>query len=245
MKKNLPIGPLLSAASLCLLPMAVNAQTSAPSTPEVGTQASMPSAPSIPEAPSIPTSPSQPSGYPRPGSAWPGVTFEPAGTQASMVSAGEQLPPYQFRAMLGFEHQSNVFGVPSGEKSDTIAVGGIGFRADKRYGLQRFRADLEANSYKYANESELDYSVFNYALAWDWSVTTKLHGVVSADQKQFREVSTDPVTFGNRVGKRSERAQGADGIYELGAAWRLMAGFAHTESTSTEPATWDASPSVN
>jgi len=246
LKKNLPIAPLLSAASLCLLPMAVSAQTpSAPSAPETSTQAAMPSAPSIPEAPSIPTSPSQPSGYPRPGSAWPGTTFEPAGTQASMVSAGQELPPFQIRAMAGVERQSNVLGLSSGAKSDTIGIAGIGFRADKRYGLQRFRADVEANTYRYANKSELDYSVFNYALAWDWSVTTKLHGVISANQKEYSEVSTDPVTFTNKVGKRTERAQGADAVYELGAAWRVLAGLAHTQSSSTQPATWDASPSVD
>ncbi len=223
--------------------MAVNAQ--APSAPEGSTQASVPSAPSIPEGPSVPTSPSQPSGYPSPTNYWPGTTFEPAGTQASLVSAGEQLPPFQFRAMLGVENQSNVFAVSSGAKSDTIAVAGIGFRADRRYGLQRFRADVEANTYKYANESELDYSVFNYALAWDWSVTTKLHGVISANQKEYNEVSTDPVTFTNVRGLRTERAEGADAVYELGAAWRLMGGFAHTQASSTQPATWDSSPSVN
>ncbi len=243
LKKKLPIAPLLSAASLCLLPMAVSAQT--PSAPETGTQAAMPSAPSIPEAPSIPTSPSQPSGYARPTNYWPGTAFEPAGTQASMVSAGQDLPPFQIRAMLGVEHQSNVLGLSSGEKSDTIGIAGVGLRADKRYGLQRFRADVEANTYKYSNESELDYSVFNYALAWDWSVTTRLHGVISADQKEYSEVSTDPVTFTNKVGKRTERAEGADAVYQLGAAWRLMGGFAHTQSSSSQPATWDASPSTN
>ena len=175
LKKNLPIAPLLSAASLCLFPMAVSAQTpSAPSAPETSTQASMPSAPSIPEAPSIPTSPSQPSGYPRPTNYWPGATFEPAGTQSSTVSAGQEAPAFQLRALGGFEHQGNVLGSSSNEQSDTVGYAGVGLRADRRYGLQRFRADVEANTYRYNNRSELDYSVFNYALAWDWSVTTKL-----------------------------------------------------------------------
>ena len=114
-------------------------------------------------------------------------------------------------------------------------MAGIGFRADRRYGLQRFRADLEANTYKYANESELDYSVFNYALAWDWSVTTKLHGVISANQKEYAEISTDPASFLNQVGKRTERAQGADAVYELGAAWR-MHGWLRAHGLEQHPA---------
>lgn len=248
LKKNLPIAPLLSAVSLCLLPMAASAQTpsgpSTPSAPETSTQASMPSVPSIPEAPSIPTSPSQPSGYPRPTNYWPGTTFEPAGTQSSTVSAGQEAPAFQLRALGGFERQGNVLGSSSNEQSDTVGYAGVGLRADRRYGLQRFRADVEANTYRYNSHSELDYSVFNYALAWDWSVTTRWHGVISADQKQFQEITADPTTQTNHVGKRTEMAQGADAIYELGGAWRLMGGIAHTEAKSTQRATYDSSPSV-
>jgi hypothetical protein len=76
-------------------------------------------------------------------------------------------------------------------------------------------------------------------------VTTKLHGVLSANQKQYSEVTTNPTTFINQVGKRTERAQGADAVYELGAAWRVMGGFAHTQSSSTQPATYDSSPSID
>ena len=155
-------------------------------------------------------------------------------------------PAYQFRVMGGVEHESNVLRVPSsaGTRSDTIVIAGVGFKADKRYGLQRFRADLEANTYRYNSHSDLNYSLFNYALAWDWSFTPRLHGVVSADRRQFREVTTDPVTFSNVIGRRTERAEVAEGIYELGAAWRLLAGATHTQVDSSEPNSWDASPSI-
>lgn len=249
-KKKPTLAPVLYVASLCAIPLAVNAQSapSAPGTPSTpqgsSTQASVPSAPSIPEAVSIPTSPSQPSGYPRPTSYWPGSTFEPAGTQSSTVSAGQEPPGLQLRAMAGAEHQDNVLGAATNKQSDTVGYLGVGLRADRRYGLQRLRADVEANRYKYNNHSELDYSVFNYALAWDWSVTTKWHGVISADQKQYQEITADPATGTNRVGKRTEQSQGADAVYELGAAWRLLAGVAHTKSDSDSGTSWDASPSV-
>ena len=191
----------------------------------------------------MPTSPSQPSGYPRPTSFWPGATYEPAGTQASSVAVGEG-PAFQLRAMGAVEHESNPLRLTAGGQSDTILVAGVGLKLDRRYGLQRFRADVEANTYKYNTQSELDYSTVNYALAWDWSFTPRFHGVVSADQRQFQEVSTDPVTFANNVGRRTEMAQGVEGIYDLGAAWRLLGGIAHTEAKSTQPASWDGSPSV-
>ena len=139
----------------------------------------------------------------------------------------------------GVEHESNVLRVPSsaGTRSDTIVIAGVGFRADKRYGLQRFRADVEANTYRYDKSFRLNYSLFNYALAWDWSFTPRLHGVVSADRKQYREVTTDPVTFVNasdaaRSAPRSPKA--STSWAPPGACWRRAT---HTQVDSTRAAT--------
>jgi exopolysaccharide biosynthesis operon protein EpsL len=153
-------------------------------------------------------------------------------------------PAFQLRALLGVEHESNALRQPSGGDSDTALIAGIGLRADRRVGLQRFRADLELNTYQFDKQSELDYSVFNYALAWDWALTPRFRGVVSADRKEYREVVTDPVALVNRVGKRTERSEAVEGIYELGAAWRLLGGILHTKASSSEPNSWDASPEV-
>jgi exopolysaccharide biosynthesis operon protein EpsL len=255
LKKNLPIRPWLTAASVCLLPAMLNAQPAvtppASATPPVDTQPgtsqpSSPSSPSMPASPSMPTQPSQPAGLPQPGGApMPGGTSQPANTQGSTArDAGD--PVFQFRALAGVEHESNALRLPSSSNpgSDEVGILGVGFKADKRYGLQRFRGDIEANTFKYRRQSSLDYSTVNYALAWDWQFTPALHGIVSADRKQFREVTTDPVAFLNRVGRRTERAELVEGIYDFGARWRLMAGASHTQSSSSVPASWDASPSV-
>ncbi len=230
------IRPLISVATICLLPAALQAQTTGASQPSTASQASVPS------TPSLPTSPSQPAGSPY-AAPLPYGGFQPAGTQASAVSS-DSSPAFQLRAMAGIEHESNALRAPSGGLSDTAFIAGVGLRADRRYGLQRLRADLEANTYRYDKQSDLNYSVFNYALAWDWSFTTRLHGVVSADQKQYREVVSDPVALVNRVGRRTERTEVAEGTYALGARVRLLAGASHTKASSTEPNSWDASPSV-
>ncbi|MBA3774235.1 MAG: outer membrane beta-barrel protein [Ramlibacter sp.] len=155
---------------------------------------------------------------------------------------------FQFRAGLGVEHDSNVFRQPAAQ-SDTIGSLSVGFKADRRIGLQRFRGDIEATAYKFRNFSTLDYNTLNYNVAWDWSFTPALHGVISADRRQYRETYFDTTTVPgfttNRVGRRTERTELAEGVYELGAAWRLLAGVAHTSSKSSEPGSWDASPSVN
>lgn len=248
LKKQLPLRPLLTAASVCLFPALLNAQTTVTPAPvETQPGASQPSVPSVPASPSLPTQPSQPSGLPQPGGfPMPGGTSQPANTQASIAREGAQ-PAFQLRAIAGVERESNALRLPSSANpsSDEVGILGVGLKADRRIGLQRLRADVEANTFKYRRQSSLDYSTINYSLAWDWQFTPALHGVISADRKQYREVTTDPVAITNRVGRRTERAEIAEGIYDIGASWRVMAGLAHNESSSTELATWDASPSVN
>jgi exopolysaccharide biosynthesis operon protein EpsL len=163
---------------------------------------------------------------------------------ASAVMAQPQsTDAFQIRAGVGVEHDTNVLRQPTAV-SDTVGTASVGLRFDRRYSLQRFRADVEAATYRYQDRSELNYSTLNYNAAWDWSFTPRLHGVISADRKQYRETTADVLTGVNRVGRRTERRELAEGIYELGSAWRVLAGVAHTSAKSTEPNTWDASPDV-
>ena len=237
MKKHPIVCPVIAVAGACLLPFAAHGQPAA-------SQPSQPSTPSMPSTPTLPSTPSQPAGIPYPSSlAFPGAAFQPAGTQGSNVTE-EVAPGLQLRAMAGVERESNVLRRPGGSVDDAALILGVGLRADRRFGLQRLRADLEANTYRYGKESSLDYHVFNYALAWDWAITPRFHGVAAADQKQYRDVTLDPVLPVNRVGRRTERTQLLEGVYEAGAALRLTGAVSHTESRSTLPATWDASPEV-
>jgi exopolysaccharide biosynthesis operon protein EpsL len=240
LKKHHHTRPLLSVATICLLPVALHAQTATTDAP------SRASTPSQTTTPSLPSAPSQPASIGNPNSNlwYPGgaAGFQPAGTQATTVT--EQAPAFQLRAMAGIERESNALRTPNGGASDTDYYAGVGLRADRRYGLQRLRADVEANTYRYDKNSSLNYSVLNYALAWDWAVGTRLHGVASADQHQYREVATDPVLLVNRVGKRTERSQVFEGVYDAGASLRLMAGASRTEARSSVPNSWDASPTI-
>ena len=161
----------------------------------------------------------------------------------AVMAQPESTDAFQVRAGVGVEHDSNVLRQPTAV-SDTAATASLGLKFDRRYSLQRFRADIEAATYRYQDHSELNYSTINYNAAWDWSFTPKLHGVVSADRKQFRETTTDTLSGVNRVGRRTERTELAEGVYELGAAWRALAGVSRTSAKSTEPNTYDASPVV-
>ena len=172
------------------------------------------------------------------------TTNTPAATTTRTSLGADSANVFQLRAGIGYEHDSNVLRQPTAT-ADNIVTGLVGLKFDKRYGLQRFRGDVEFDAFKFQDQSSLDYNTLNYNAAWDWSVTPRVHGVISADRKQYRETFADVLTGVNRVGRRTERNEVAEGIYELGAAWRVLAGVAHNSSKSTQPGSWDASPSVN
>ncbi|HSI52754.1 MAG: outer membrane beta-barrel protein [Ramlibacter sp.] len=151
---------------------------------------------------------------------------------------------FQLRAGVGLEHDNNVLRQNSGEISDTMGVLTVGAKVEKQFGLQRVRADIEGATFHYQDHSELNYTTLNYAAAWDWSLTPHFHGVLSADRRQYREVSTDSITFVNSIGRRTERNEVLEGMYDVGARVRLLGGFTHYSSESTEPRSWDASPHV-
>jgi exopolysaccharide biosynthesis operon protein EpsL len=149
----------------------------------------------------------------------------------------------QFRASAGTEHDTNVLRAPTNEKSDDIGVLSVGMKLDRSYSLQHFRADVEASTYRYRDNSNLDYSTLNYAAAWDWKFTPALHGVASAERRQFRDI-TDSVAGLSEIGRRTERTELLEGIYDIDGAWRALAGVLHASSSTTLPVSWDASPSV-
>ncbi|HTH78386.1 MAG TPA: outer membrane beta-barrel protein [Ramlibacter sp.] len=147
-------------------------------------------------------------------------------------------------ARLGVEHDSNVLRQTSNGPSDTAWTAGLGLKYNKQFSLQRLRADVEWDTWRYSSHSELNFNTLNYNLAWDWSVTPRLHGTVSADRRQYREVVTDPVSATNLIGKRTERTELAEGAFDLGSALQLLAGASHYRAESNEPFSWDGLPDI-
>jgi exopolysaccharide biosynthesis operon protein EpsL len=147
-------------------------------------------------------------------------------------------------ARLGVEHDSNVLRTPANEVSDTAWTAGVGVRYDKQFSLQHLHANVDWDTWRYSDHDELNFNTLNYDAAWDWSITPRFHGTVSADRRQYREVTTDPVTFTNRVGRRTERNELAEAGFGLNGPWRVTAGVSHYRTESTEPGSWDASPDI-
>jgi exopolysaccharide biosynthesis operon protein EpsL len=149
------------------------------------------------------------------------------------------------RAQLGVEHDSNVLRTSANEISDTAITGGLGLSFNKRYGLQNIRAEVQYEQWWYQDQSDLDFDTLNYALAWDWRVTPRVHGVASADRREYREVTTSALTGGNVVGRRTERVELLEGVFDVTATWRGLAGVSHTKNESSQPGSWDGEPEIN
>lgn len=164
---------------------------------------------------------------------------------AAFAQAASSDEGLHFDARLGVEHDNNVLRQSSNEQSDTAWTAGAGLTYNKAFSLQRLRADVQWDTWRYNNHSELNFDTLNYALAWDWSVTPRLHGTVSADRRQFREVVSDPVSFSNLIGKRTERNELAEGAFDVAGPWQLLAGVSHTRAESTVPFSWDGLPDIN
>ncbi|MDB5946916.1 MAG: hypothetical protein JWQ33_1942, partial [Ramlibacter sp.] len=164
------------------------------------------------------------------------------------------LGPFTVRVGAGLDHDSNVLRGPSDqERSDQIGSVSLGLKGDKQYGLQRFRLNAEATRYRYQNLSELNYSTVNYAAAWDWQVTPRLQGILSANRTQYRDVSSftdiSGVTQAGATGARTDRNELLEARYLIDGPWRVLGGFSHSSSSSRDPrldlnSPWDASPSI-
>jgi exopolysaccharide biosynthesis operon protein EpsL len=176
------------------------------------------------------------------------ICLLPAAAQAQLLG------PFTVHVGAGLEHDSNVLRTPSDqERSDQVGSLSIGLKGDKQYGLQRFRLEAEATRYRYQNLSELNYSTVNYAAAWDFQVTPRFQGVLSANRTQYRDVSrfTDVtgIERAGGTGGRSDRAEVLEGRYLIDGPWRVLGGVLHNSSTSRDArrdinTPYDASPSV-
>ena len=156
----------------------------------------------------------------------------------------DPLEGVQFRGSVGGEYDTNVLRL-TGEgpkRSDRIGIASVGVKAFKRYGLQRFNFDADATRFRYRDLGYLDYSTLNYAAAWNWQITPALQGILSADRRQYRDI-TDTVGL-DRISRRTERTEILEANYRLDGTWLALAGVTYDSTRGTDPRSADASNSV-
>lgn len=190
------------------------------------------------------------------GRAW--QVLRPLGSVALMGLAcapavADELDTLQFQAGQSVMYDSNVYrlsdsadtqatlGTPG--RSDTIAVTTLGVKLNKPYSLQRFELGVSADHHRYSNFDNLNFTAFNYAAAWRWSLTPALHGNLTADRREFADNTADVQNTG-AGNVRTNRSTAFDAEYELGSAWRLVGGVFERSSKSSETLTYDGDSTV-
>lgn len=89
-----------------------------------------------------------------------------------------------FTAGTSVTWDDNVFKQPGNGESDRISATYVGLRVDKTHAQQRFLLDATQSVYKYHRFSHLDYEPLQYRGAWQWRVSPRLSGTLSADRSQ-------------------------------------------------------------
>ncbi|MEJ7931952.1 XrtB/PEP-CTERM-associated polysaccharide biosynthesis outer membrane protein EpsL [Ramlibacter sp. AN1015] len=148
----------------------------------------------------------------------------------------------QFRVGAALERDSNVLRAPDGP-SDTVGILTAGARYDKQFSLQRVVLDAEVATHRHQDFSSLNYNTLNYNAAWNFAITPRFRGVLSATQNEYRDVSV-ATTGVSESNVRTERIQLIEGTYAPGGGFLAQAGLSHSSSEAEVARTLESSPSV-
>jgi len=171
----------------------------------------------------------------------------------SLNARADELDTLQFRVGQTLQYDSNVFrlsdtvnnqaliGSPS--RSDHFGVTTVGAKIDKRYGLQRFEIDVNANRYNYKNFSRLDFTAVNYAAAWRWSLTPSFYGNLTTDRQEYTDNTADVQNQG-QLNRRTDRLTLLDAEYAIDGPWRVLGGVFERSSSNSQAVTFEGDSRV-
>ena len=121
----------------------------------------------------------------------------------------------------GIQQDSNLFRQSAQEQRDAIQTTSATLAFAKPLALQRFSLDATLIDYRYSKNHYLDYRATNYNAAWNWALTHRLTGVLSANQTEAQTSFVDyslgtPLT--HPIVRRTN-------VNHLGAEWQVMGGW--------------------
>ncbi|MBK1682884.1 XrtB/PEP-CTERM-associated polysaccharide biosynthesis outer membrane protein EpsL [Rhodoferax fermentans] len=165
---------------------------------------------------------------------------------AGAAWAQQAEPGLHLRASETLMRDDNLFRLPDNANvkastgkdsaSENIGVTTLGLSYNKAYSLQRIELDLSLVDYRYQNFDYLSFTARNYAAAWRWSVTPRLHGSLSANRQETLNSFSDNQdnTVRTRRNLRTDTSTGFDALYELSGAWRLLGGVSQRKQVNEQ-----------
>ncbi len=157
---------------------------------------------------------------------WP----EPAARAPEEPAA---VPALQWSVGLRHEHDDNVLRTPEGG-ADDIRVLSAGLRIDKSWSLQRLWLDLQAQAFRFADFSALDYNTLDYQARWHLAATPRIRGLLQAQRREFRDI-TGTAADVLRIDRRTQRDELLQVAGAVGGGWEVLAGATHRASRSDDP----------
>lgn len=147
----------------------------------------------------------------------------------------------QFHVDERLSYDDNLFRLPAAvapatndgntERASQIRIDSVGFSWDKQYSLQRIHADARMEHHQYSNHGFLNFNSVNGSLAWNWSLTPHLTGVLSADRNQVLNSFSD---FRNQASRnlRTNESRVASADYEIEGSWHVLVALLDYASVS-------------
>lgn len=150
---------------------------------------------------------------------------------------------FNLSAGISAQHDNNLFRLAPGAdpntvlgkstKADDITVASLDLNLSKRYSLQYFALEASVQENRYRTFDYLNYTAFNYAASWQWSLTPYLYGTLSSDRREALN-SFGYYTDYQVRNLRTDQIQHLEGVLEVGNAWRILGGVLQATRTNSE-----------
>jgi exopolysaccharide biosynthesis operon protein EpsL len=121
----------------------------------------------------------------------------------------------------GLQNDSNLFRQSSREQSDTLQTTSLTLSLSKPFAQQRFSLDATLIDNRFDKNSYLDYRATNYNAAWNWALTHRLTGQLSATQTESQSSFVDFRVSGAQTRQNIARTN----VNRLAAEWHVTGGW--------------------
>lgn len=119
------------------------------------------------------------------------------------------------------------------QRSENITATHFGVSFDKPVSMQRFRFDYTISENRYETYSYLNFAASSYSGTWNWALTPRLHGTLSARHSEQLAGFADYRNYSGRNVQKSGN-QRFDVEWEAHGPWRLIATLSRDEAVNSQ-----------
>jgi exopolysaccharide biosynthesis operon protein EpsL len=163
---------------------------------------------------------------------------------ALLAPAAEAQDRFSVSLGYGVSWDDNVFRLPESApdpelnrgnsgKSDRYSTASVGLSLNLPIAMQRFLVDVTRAAIRYEKFSSQDQDPFSYRGAWQWQLTPRFSGVLSASRAEIA-VNVEDVAGRRRIDQRTTAYAATADAWIMGG-WHLLGAASDTETVYDEP----------